>query len=78
MGGRLQGTELDLQKLRSSLESRLTREVKKRELVFPLTVSIGCAWMKAEDTISIPEYLQIADDEMYEIKEAHHKEIENK
>jgi len=78
VGGRLQGTELDLQKLRSALESRLTREVKKRELVFPLTVSIGCAWMKAEDTISIPEYLQIADDEMYEIKEAHHKEIENK
>ncbi len=78
VGGRLQGSEADLQKLRNSLESRLAREVKKRELEFPLSISIGTARMMPEDTIEIIEYLQIADDDMYEIKQAHHKKMENK
>ena len=78
VGGRLQGDETDLQKLRNSLESRLAREVKKRELEFPLSISIGTARMKPEDTIEIIEYLKIADDEMYEIKQTHHKKMGNK
>ena len=78
VGGRLQGAEMDLQKLRSSLESRLTKEMKKRDLKFPLSISIGTARMLPEDTMDITEYLQIADDDMYEIKQEHHKKMENK
>lgn len=75
VGGRLQNSEIDVAKLRSSLESRLAREVKKRELEFPLTISIGCTQMNPGDTIQIVDYLQKADDDMYEIKQAHHKLI---
>ncbi|MBQ8548814.1 MAG: GGDEF domain-containing protein [Lachnospiraceae bacterium] len=78
VGGRLQGEESDLEKLRGSLESRLMKEVKKRDLKFPLSISIGTARMLPEDTIDITEYLQMADDDMYEIKQAHHKKMENK
>ena len=78
VGGRLHGPEIDLDKLRNSLESRLAKEVKKRELEFPLGISIGTARMEREDTITITEYLQMADDDMYEIKQAHHKKLENK
>lgn len=76
VGGRLSGSGTDLEKLRSSLEDRLAREVMKRELEFPLSISIGTARMKPEDTIEISEYLQKADDDMYEIKQAHHKMME--
>lgn len=78
VGGRLLGPEMDLEKLRNSLESRLAREVKKRALEFTLSVSIGTARMKQDDTIGIDEYLQMADDDMYVIKQAHHKKLENK
>lgn len=78
VGGRLHGSEADLEKLRSSLENRLAREMKKRELEFPLSISIGTARMNPEDTVEITEYLQMADDDMYEIKQAHHKKMENK
>ena len=45
---------------------------------FPLSISIGTARMLPEDTMDITEYLQIADDDMYEIKQEHHKKMENK
>lgn len=75
VGGRLHGQEVDLEKLRTNLEGRLAREAKKRELEFPLTISIGTARMKPEDTVEIMQYLEMADDDMYEIKQAHHKKI---
>lgn len=75
VGGRLSGQDTDLEKLRNSLESRLAKEVKKRGLEFPLSISIGAARMKKGDTIEIIEYLQMADDDMYEIKQEHHKKI---
>ena len=73
VGGRLKGAEADLDNLRSTLEERLEKEVKKRELIFPLTISIGSARMHSEDTIAIEKYLQLADENMYEIKQMHHK-----
>lgn len=76
VGGKLSGPDIDLKALRSSLESRLEKEVKKREIEFILTISIGSAKMCPEDTIEIVRYLQTADKDMYAIKQAHHKWIE--
>ena len=76
VGGRISEEEMDADKLRSSLEAHLEREVKKRKIEIPLTVSIGIAKMAPEDTVNITEYLQIADEDMYDIKQAHHKLFE--
>ncbi len=76
VGGRTSGEEIDVEALRSSLEARLKKEVKKRKLEIPLTISIGITKMMPEDTVDISEYLQIADEEMYDIKQAHHLEWE--
>ncbi len=78
VSGRLQGDEIDADKMRSLLENRLAREVKRREIEFPLTVSIGSARMTPTDTVEIAEYLQMADEDMYEIKQAHHKKRESR
>ncbi|MDD5899675.1 MAG: GGDEF domain-containing protein [Lachnospiraceae bacterium] len=77
VGGRLQEQEPDMQKIRTSLECRLAKEVEKREIVFPLSISIGIARMNATDTVAIEQYLKMADEDMYEIKQAHHKKIED-
>lgn len=74
--GRLHGQEVDVETLRRTLESRLAKEVKKRDIAFPLTISIGTARMMPEDTVEIAAYLQMADDDMYDIKQAHHKMLE--
>ena len=76
VGGRLHGPNLNFNMLRDSLESNLEREIKKRGIEFPLTISIGCAQVNREDTMEIEKYLQIADEDMYEIKQAHHKALE--
>ncbi len=78
VGGRLNGTDVDVDRVRSSLEGRLKREVKKRQIAFPLTISIGVARMQPEDTMELVSYLQLADEDMYEIKQAHHKKIESR
>ena len=76
VGGRLHGPNINFNMLRDSLESILEREIIKRGIGFPLTISIGCALVRPEDTMEIEKYLQIADEDMYEIKQAHHKAIE--
>ena len=78
VSGRLNGPEIDVEKLRGTLESRLAKEVKKRKIEFPLTISIGTAGMLPEDTVEIAEYLQMADEDMYDIKQAHHKQFEDR
>jgi len=77
VGGRLRGTDIDLESLRSTLENRLAREVKKRKLEFPLTISIGNARMQPGDTMEMEHYLEMADEDMYYVKQAHHKTIES-
>ena len=78
VGGRGNGAETDAEALRSSLEEHLEKEAKKRKLTFPLTISIGSARMLPEDTVEITEYLQMADDDMYDRKQAHHLEWESR
>ena len=78
VGGRVSGEEIDTEALRRSLEVRLGKEVKKRNIDIPLTISIGIAKMSPEDTVAVNEYMQIADDDMYDIKQAHHLEWERR
>ena len=73
VGGRLHGSELNFNMLRTTLETNLEREIKKRGIKFPLTISIGCALVRPGDTMEIEKYLQLADEDMYEVKTAHHK-----
>lgn len=73
VGGRLHGSNLNFNMLRTSLEDNLEREIKKRGIKFPLTISIGCARVNPEDTMEIEKYLQVADEDMYEVKTAHHQ-----
>lgn len=77
VGGRIHGSSLNFNMLRASLEANLEREKKKRGIEFPLTISIGCAQVNPEDTMEIEKYLQVADEDMYDIKEAHHQKIES-
>lgn len=76
VGGRLTGTEIDLPGLCNRLEYSLAQEVKKRGIEFRLTVSIGSTRVEPGDTIEIEKYLQLADEDMYEVKDAHHKDAE--
>ncbi|MBQ8798496.1 MAG: GGDEF domain-containing protein [Lachnospiraceae bacterium] len=77
VGGRLQDSEIDLTALRNTLEASLAAEVKKRGIEFRLTISVGSTLVQPGDTLEIEKYLQVADKDMYEIKRAHHEEIEN-
>lgn len=78
IGGRVSGEEIDEEALRSSMEAHLEKEVKKRKITIPLTISIGIVKMLPEDTVEITEYLQMADDDMYDRKQAHHLEWERR
>lgn len=77
VGGRLHGQKIELDLLCNSLESRLAVEVKKRGIPFPLTISIGSTGMNPGETIEMEQYLQRADENMYDIKQAHHKKLES-
>ena len=76
VGGRLHGPSMDLKELRESLENNLLIEIKKRGIDFPLTVSIGSVIISPEQELDIERYLQLADEDMYEIKSAHHKQMQ--
>lgn len=75
VGGRLRKPDVDLDWLRESMEKGLAQEVKKRGIAFRLTISVGSVLVKPEEDYDIEKYLQMADEAMYEIKNAHHKEI---
>lgn len=75
VGGRLRKQDADLDWLRESLEKGLAQEVKKRGITFRLTISVGSVMVRPEEDYGIEKYLQMADEVMYEIKDAHHKEI---
>ena len=75
VGGRLHGPDIDLDGLRKSLEKGLAKEVKKRGIKFRLTISVGSVRVRPDESYDIEKYLQLADEDMYEIKNAHHKEI---
>lgn len=77
VGGKLQDSSIDLNELRNALEAALSQEVKKRGIDFRLTISVGSVLVRPGDTLEIEKYLQMADKDMYEIKRAHHEEIEN-
>lgn len=76
VGGRLRGPNMNLKELRESLEINLLTEIKKRGIDFPLTISIGSVIISPEKELDIEKYLQLADEDMYEIKSAHHKQME--
>ena len=76
VGGRLRGPNMNLKELRESLENNLLTEIKKRGIDFPLTISIGSVVISPEKELDIEKYLQLADEDMYEIKSAHHKQME--
>ncbi len=76
VGGRLQDSDIDLVALRDALEASLATEVKKRGIEFRLTISVGSALVRPGELLEIEKYLQMADKDMYEIKRAHHEEIE--
>ncbi len=75
VGGRLRKSDVDMEWLRMSMEKGVAQEVKKRGITFRLTISVGSVLVKPEEDYGIEKYLQMADEAMYDIKNAHHKEI---
>ena len=73
IGGCLSTREINLNALRESLEKRLEQEVKSRGITFRLTISVGSVLVQPEDDIEIEKYLQMADEDMYHVKNMHHK-----
>jgi len=51
----------------------LEQEVKSRGITFRLTISVGSVLVQPEDDIEIEKYLQMADEDMYHVKNMHHK-----
>lgn len=77
IGGRIVDDDVKIDTIRDAIERRLAREVMKRNITFRLTVSVGGVLIHPEDDIDIERYLQMADDDMYHVKNAHHEEINN-
>ncbi len=76
VGGCSKTAAIDLDVLCQSIENRLMQEAAERELAFQLTVSVGCVLVKPEERLELTQYLQMADDAMYEVKKCHRKEYE--
>lgn len=76
VGGCSKTATIDLDVLCQSIENRLMQEAAERELAFQLTVSVGCVLVKPEERLELTQYLQMADDAMYEVKKCHRKEYE--
>lgn len=74
--GRVVDKDTDLNALRKNLERKLVKEVEKREIKFPLMISVGSVKVRPEDTVEIEKYMQMADEDMYRIKNAHHRKME--
>ncbi len=77
IGGRISGEDFDLNELCNSLENRLAQEVHRREIEFRLTISVGGVKIMPDGDCDIEKYLQMADKDMYRMKDIHHKIVEN-
>ena len=73
VGGKVVLDDVDLDEIRAGIEKRLADEVERRNIVFPLTVSVGCVKVQPDETLSMERLLQKADEKMYDEKEFHHK-----
>lgn len=60
------------------VSKQLAREVERRKIDFPLSISIGGVHLERGEAFRLGESLQKADDFMYRVKEKHHKEIDGK
>lgn len=60
------------------VSKQLAREVERRKIEFPLSISIGGVHLERGEAFRLGESLQKADDFMYKVKEKHHEKIDGK
>lgn len=73
IGGKLNRQNRNIDHLIDKVDAALAEELIKREVKFPLTVSIGYAKCMPKSVIDIEKALALADEDMYKRKKLHHK-----
>lgn len=67
---------ISIEEISKHVTEQLAKEVWRRQIQFPLTVSIGGIRLEKGEPFRLMECLQRVDEAMYRVKEAHHRQID--
>lgn len=68
VGGKLESNEFNVAGIPARIKKKLTEEIEKRKIEFPLSVSIGYSIIRPNDGVDLERHLQKADENMYSEK----------
>ena len=68
---------MDLEEMKDAITLKLASEVKRMQVPFKLTISIGYARIDPDGSIDLESQLRLADQFMYIVKEQHHQLLES-
>lgn len=77
IGGKVITDEIDFETFKNRVYDELEQESIRRRVPFKLSISIGMAFVRPDESEAIEKYLQMADADMYREKDKHHSDMDN-
>ena len=74
VGESLESASID--EITQNVTDQLAKEVQRRQIPFPLTMSIGGVRLEQGEMFQLMDCLQRVDEHMYKVKEIHHRQID--